>query len=84
MSEEPEDSWRATLHFVIGLASLDDPALPALAAALSRAASSADTLPSPGELEALHPEIRRIMISSGYVERVSRFPAMPVLKGGNP
>lgn len=84
MTEEPENSWRATLHFVIGIAGLDDPALPFLALALSNAASSAGSLPAPGELEALHPEIRRIMINSGYVERVGQFPMMPVLKGGKP
>lgn len=82
MSEEPENSWRATLHFLIGLASLDDPALPALADALSRAASSPEAVPAPGELEALHPDIRRIMVDSGYVDRVSRWPRMPVIDGG--
>lgn len=82
MSEEPENSWRATLRFVIGLASLDDPALPALAAALSRAASSPEVGPAPGELEALHPDIRRIMVDTGYVDRVSSWPRMPVIDGG--
>lgn len=84
MSEGPENSWRATLHFVIGLAGLDDPALPSLAEALSRAASSADTVPEAGELEALHPEIRRIMVESGYVDRVSQWPKLPIIKGGKP
>lgn len=84
MKDEPENSWRATLHFVIGLVKLDDPDLAVLAGALSRAACSAEAVPAEGELEALHPAIRRIMVESGYVERVWSWRKMPAIKGGRP
>lgn len=82
MKHSDEQSWRESLYFVIGLTRLDDPALPALAAALSRAAVSADAVPAIGEFEALHPEIRRIMVESGYVDRVSIWPRLRVVRGG--
>ncbi|PWE48466.1 hypothetical protein DEM26_18125 [Thioclava sp. NG1] len=81
MSED-ENTWAALLITLLNLAGPRDKAAPAIADALSEALRRDDLSGDPETVSGLLGDVRRIMIESGYTDRLNKFPNLSVLEGG--